>query len=239
MNIDLYYDGVEIEKYHNYNNIKGFTTNISFMKEAGITDYNKFIHHCLKYNNHRPISFQVYEDEDEEIEKMTKKIFSIGQIYMATSDEYYNNIFVKIPIIKSNGLSNANIISKLHSENIQINVTCIYTIDQLVTLEKCFSRETSVIISLFSGKINDTGKESNTIVKYAVNMFKSYPNIKILWAACRTVYNIVEAAKQGAHIVTVPGSVLDRLGRYGQNLEQQCLDCVKKFKKDSEDIILI
>ena len=222
-NIEIYYDGVEIEKNNNLF-IKGFTTNISFLKNNGIKDYEKFIKESLLYTGNRPISFQIYDDNDEDIYKNSKKIQS-----------YSESIFIKIPVIKTNGDYNREIIKKLHNDNVQINVTAIFTKEQINSLKDIFEKETNVIISIFGGRINDSGIDSTEIVNHAVEMFKEYKNIKILWAACRTIYNIIEAEKQGAHIVTVPETVLSRLYRLEQTPEEASLETVNTFRKDGID----
>lgn len=219
--IEVYYDGTNI-KNNCGDNICGFTTNISFMKTSKITDYDSFIKESLKYTNGRPVSFQLYDDTDDKIEITAKKICSYD----------LKSIFVKIPIIKTNEDSNNNIIKKLHLDNLQINVTAIFTKEQIDSIKDCFEKTTPVIISIFAGRINDSGLDCSDIVQYAVNTFKSYPNIKILWAACRTIYNMFEAEKQGAHIVTVPDSVISRMNRIGDNTYEASVKQVKQFYQD-------
>ena len=219
-NIEIYYDGVNIQQNCGPE-IKGFTTNITLLKNSSITNYGSFIENCLLYTNNRPISFQLYDEIDIEIENTAKKIQS-----------FHTSIFVKIPIIKSNGESNSFIIQKLHEENIQINVTAIFTIEQIDTIKDCFNKNTNVIISIFGGRINDLGINCDEIVKYAVNTFKQYNNVKILWAACRTVYNMIEAEKQGAHIVTIPEVVLTKMNSMNKSLQQASIDTVNTFKND-------
>jgi transaldolase len=221
--IEIYYDGVNIDKY-NDERIQGFTTNISFLKLAGISNYDEFIKGTLKYTNRRPISFQLYDDDEEIIKITAKKIQS-----------YDPSIFVKIPVINTEDKYNNIVIKQLHDEKIQINVTAIFTKQQINSIKYCFNKETPVIISIFGGKINDCGIDSTEIVQHAVETFKEYKNIKILWAACRTIYNIFDAIKQGAHIVTVPDSVIDRFHRISQTLEESALSTVQTFKKDGID----
>lgn len=218
--IEIYYDGVNIQQNCG-TEIKGFTTNITLLKTAGITDYSSFIKKCLLYSNKRPISFQLYDEIDIEIENTAKKIQSFD-----------NSIFVKIPIIKSNGITNSTIIQKLHEQNLQINVTAIFTIEQIDTLKNCFNKNTNVIISIFGGRINDLGIDCSDIVKHAVNTFKDYTNVKILWAACRTVYNMIEAEKQGAHIVTIPEVVLTKMNLMNKSLQEASIETVNNFKND-------
>ena len=220
MEIEIYYDGVDINKY-NGDDIKGFTTNISFLKQNKISDYGEFIKTSLLYSSGRPISFQLFDDDDEDIYITAKKI----QLFDPS-------IYVKIPVIKTTEEFNNNVIKKLHDEKIQINVTAIFTIEQIDSLLGCFNKETNVIISIFGGRINDSGIDCSDIVKHAVDTFKEYKNIKILWAACRTIYNIFEAQQQGAHIVTVPDSVLTRMHRINQPTKQASLETVQAFKQD-------
>lgn len=219
--IEVYYDGVNVAENCNNPAVTGFTTNISFMKAAGITDYNKFIAETVPHASGRPISYQLYADEPEEIRTVARKICSYG-----------DNVFVKIPVITTDGLTNAGVISELHREGIRVNVTAIFTEKQVLSLRDCFGKDTPVIVSLFAGRVNDSGQDCSDLVAYAVEQFKDYPNVKILWAACRTVYNMFEAERQGAHIVTVPESVLGRMGRIGADSHEASLAQVRAFRKD-------
>jgi transaldolase len=221
-NIEVYYDGVDIKKYCENKKITGFTTNISFLKDAGISDYDAFIKDSLKYSKGKPISFQLYDDTDIDIEKTANKICSYDR----------NSIFVKIPVIKTNADSNANVIKKLHNQGIKVNVTAIFTKEQIDSISNCFSKDTDVIVSIFAGRINDSGLDCSDVVKYAVDTFSTYKNVKILWAACRTIYNMFEAEKQGAHIVTAPDSVISRMSRIGDDSYEASLKQVQQFKKD-------
>lgn len=219
--IKIFYDGTDLKDFYENPNVVGFTTNISFLRKAKITNYGSFIEESLKYAKGRPISFQLYDDDNEEIKKTAKKISSYGE-----------NIFVKIPVIKTNEESNAEVIKQLHEEGLQINVTAIFTIQQVLSLKNCFNKTTPTIISLFAGRVNDSGMDCSELVKYACDLFKDYPNVEILWAACRTVYNMFEAEKQGADIVTVPGSVISRMNRIGDNNQEASVAQIKTFRQD-------
>lgn len=223
MNIEIYYDGTDI-KNNCGDNIKGFTTNISFMKKSGITDYDQFIKDSLQYSKGRPISFQLFDDDDAGIEKTAKKI-----------TDYDNSIFVKIPVMKTDGSFNSNIISKLHQDGLKINVTAIFTKEQVDSLAGCFGKNTDAIVSIFSGRMNDCGVDSSDLVAHAKKTFSEYDNVKILWAACRTVYNVLEAENQGADIVTVPDSVLSRMHRLNENCADASLGAVRTFRQDGLD----
>lgn len=220
MNIQVYYDGTDVEN-NSGENIQGFTTNISFMKNSGITDYEDFIKDCLKYSKGRPISFQLFDDDDEGIEKTARKITG-----------YDDSIFVKIPVIKTDNSFNCRVINKLHNDGLKINVTAIFTKEQVDSLVGCFNQETDVIISIFSGRMNDCGVDSSELVAHAKKLFADYDNVKVLWAACRTVYNVLEAEKQGADIVTVPDSVLNRMHRLQENCHDASLGAVQTFRQD-------
>lgn len=220
MKIEIYYDGTEIAQNCG-EEISGFTTNISFLKNAGITNYPEFIEHCLKFSNGRPISFQLYDEEDGDIEKTAKTITSFD-----------SSILVKIPVIKSNGMSNAPVIKKLHEQGVKVNVTAIFTKEQVDSLKECFGTKTDVIISIFAGRLNDCGVNSENLVRHASEMFVDYPNIKVLWAACRTVYNVLEAENQGADIVTVPESVLKRIHRLNDDPKEAGIKAVIQFRQD-------
>jgi len=220
MKIEIYYDGTEIENNCG-EEVKGFTTNISFLKAAGVSNYERFIKNSLTYSKGRPISFQLFDEDDADIISTARKICS-----------YDPSIFVKIPIIKSNGESNASVIRQLHEEGLKINVTAIFTEEQIASISTVFKYSTDAIVSVFGGRVNDCGIDCSDLVKNSVETFKNFPNIKILWAACRTVYNIIEAEQQGAHIVTVPESVLSRTFRLKQSPSFASLETVRQFRED-------
>jgi len=224
INIEVYYDGTNIENNCG-DEIKGFTTNISFLKQSRIENYEEFILNSLKYNKGRPISFQLYDELDDDIRRMALRISKYDPF----------SIFVKVPVMKTNGELNNKIIKELHNEGVQINVTAIFTKEQIDSVKDCFNENTNVIISIFAGRINDSGIDSTEIVQYASNTFSNYSNIKILWAACRTVYNMFEASNQGADIVTVPESVLSRSGRIGDNLYDASIKTIQQFRQDGID----
>lgn len=220
MSIKIFYDGTNI-KDNCGDHIYGFTTNVSFLKAAGITDYESFIKESLKYSNGRPISFQLFDDDDESIEQTAKKISS-----------YDDSIFVKIPVIKTNSKYNSQIIKKLHNENIKINITAIFTKGQIDSLDGCLGNNTETIVSILAGRINDCGVDSFDVVNHASKVFENNSNVNVLWAACRSTYNIVEAENQGADIVTVPENVLSRMHRLNESPEEASLNTVKQFKED-------
>lgn len=220
MKIEIYYDGTNIRENSGLD-VSGFTTNISFLLASKITNYENFIKESLGYSAGRPISFQLYDDDDAGIENTARKITS-----------YDDSIFVKIPVMKTDKSPNAEVIRKLHLDGVKINVTAIFTKEQLDSIKDCFDKETEAIISVFGGRINDCGVDATSVVEHACNLFKEHPNIKVLWAACRTVYNVLEAEQQGAHIVTVPESVLKRLHRLKEDPYGAAVKTVIQFRND-------
>lgn len=219
--IDVYFDGVNISENCSNPLVKGYTTNISFLNDAKIENYENFIKESLKHANGLPISFQLYDDDEENVEKTARRITSYGL-----------NVFVKIPILRTDGSSNADVIKRLHSSGVKVNVTSIYTKRQLNLLMDCFGTETDVIISIFSGKIGDTGRNPAPVSIYARELFDGYSNVKILYAACRCVYNVVEAIDGHCDIITMPESVLNRLPRLGKDLEEMTLQTITQFRND-------
>ena len=222
--IKVFYDGTDVEEFSNHPSVVGFTTNISFLKKAGISDYDSFIRESLTHAKGRPISFQLYDDDDDGIRRTARKISSYGE-----------NVFVKIPVIKTNEESNSAVIKELHNEGVRVNVTAIFTKEQVSSLKGCFNKTTPTIVSLFAGRVNDSGTDCSELVKHACDMFQDYPNVEILWAACRTVYNMFEAENQGAHIVTAPGSVISRMYRIGDDHHEASVAQVKSFRQDGID----
>lgn len=153
-------------------------------------------------------------------------------------NSFGDNLYVKIPIINSRGEYNIDVISKILSENIKVNITAVFTINQLIEIKK-IKTDNNFIISIFSGRINDTCRDPVPFISYAVNLFKDDKNIEILWAGCKDILSIKNAIECGCHIITVPDSILDRFERIDKNLEDVSLETVKLFKLDSENLSIV
>ena len=225
MKTKFYYDGIEISKYKSYPNIEGFTTNTSFVLQGKDIEYTEFIKNYLVEVKGKPCSFQVLSDDDKEIIKQTKIISSLGE-----------NVYVKIPIIKRDGSSNDKLISTLLNENIKINITVIHTIPQIDLAVNSLNHETPTIISVFAGGITDAGVDPVNIIKYAILKTYEYANAEILWAGCQTNLHINQAIDCGCHIITIPGSILDKMNRMKLNLEETSIVKVNKFLDDGAKI---
>ena len=213
----------KIIKYSKNKLIKGFTTNPSLMKSAGIKDYKSFAKEISKKVKNKPISFEVISDDLNVMYNQAKKISKWG-----------NNIYVKIPITNSKGKKTLPIIKKLSNLNIKLNITALFTIDQIKEIKKNISKNSEVIISVFAGRIADTGRDPEKIIIQSIKLFKGYKNVKILWASTREILNIIHAQKIKCHIITVPDKILNNLELLNKNLISYSKETVKKFYQDAK-----
>ena len=223
--IKIFADGanVELMKKQNANPlIKGFTSNPSIMKRDGVKSYKEFSNTLLSFIKEKSLSFEVFSDDMENMEKEALEIAS-----------WAKNVAVKIPIINSKGESTSELIKRLSLKGVNINVTAIFTIEQVKSVIDCFSPNTQNIISIFAGRIADSGVDPIPTMKEAVELSKKYNNIEILWASPREVYNAIQAADCGVHIITCDSGTIDKMMKMGAKLEDLSLDTVKTFVKDT------
>jgi len=217
----FYYDGDKIEKYYNFPNVSGFTMNSTFIKQSGYSSYRDFYNANSKFINNRPISLQVTSDNT--IVEDAKALSLFG-----------SNIYVKVSLLNSSGNSNLPVIKELLGQGIKINVTCVYTKQQIVDIyEVLHDVNTPYIVSIFAGGISDTGLDPLPYIQLAVDTFRSNPNAQILWAGVKDNVAIKNSIKIGCHIITIPDSVMDRLGRLDLDLHQMSIDKVKLFNNDA------
>tara|TARA_B100000795_G_C22723456_1_gene408439 strand:- start:353 stop:1066 length:714 start_codon:yes stop_codon:yes gene_type:complete len=224
--IEIFADGADIKSIKELNKfkfIKGFTTNPSLMKIAGVKNYKIFAQNVLKIIKKKPVSFEVFSDDIDEMEKQAKEISSWGK-----------NAYVKIPITNTKGQKTLKLIKKLNSIGIKCNVTAILTIDQVEDVYKSIKKNNKVIISIFAGRIADTGRSPIPIMKKAIKICKNKKNIKILWASTREALSLYQAEKIGTHIITVPYSILSKIKFYKKDLKKFSLDTVKTFYNDAK-----
>tara|TARA_B100000579_G_scaffold323219_1_gene272979 strand:- start:974 stop:1693 length:720 start_codon:yes stop_codon:yes gene_type:complete len=226
-NIKIFADGADLDTIKKLNAdplISGFTTNPSLMKKAGVNDYEKFSKEVLQIIKEKPVSFEIFSDELEEMYKQGKKIASWGK-----------NVFVKIPITNSKGEKTYNLVKKLLEEGIKCNVTAVLTINQVNEIFEISNNNTELIISIFAGRIADTGTDPEKTMIDAIEMCKSKPNIEILWASTRELLNLFQAEKINCHIITVPHEILKKVHMIGKDLNQLSLDTVKTFLTDANN----
>lgn len=224
--IKIFADGANIELMKKQNEnplIKGFTSNPSIMKRDGVKSYKDFSKTLLSFIKEKSISFEVFSDDLKEMKKEAIEIASWGK-----------NVYVKIPITNSKGESTSEIIEELSKEGVNINVTAVFTIEQVNKVINKFSENTQNIISIFAGRIADAGVDPTSIMKDAVKISNTYKNVEILWASPREVYNAIQAKDCSVHIITCNSDMINKLLKIGDNLENISLDTVKMFVNDSK-----
>ncbi len=225
MKIDIFADTAnlnEIRKLNKLGYIKGYTTNPTIIKNNNIKNYITFAQKMIKLTNNKPVSFEVISDDLKEIEKQAIKISSWGK-----------NVFVKIPISNTKEISTKKIIQKLNNNNIKLNITAITSFKQVKHIKSAINKKTPILISIFAGRIADTGRDANKVMKKSINLFKGYKNVRFIWASPRQVYNLIEAEKVGCHIITLTTDILNKLKFLNKNLDQYSLETVKMFYDDA------
>ncbi|OGR89224.1 MAG: transaldolase [Elusimicrobia bacterium RIFCSPLOWO2_01_FULL_60_11] len=202
--------------------VDGFTTNPSLMRKAGVTDYEKFAKEVLSVIKDVSISFEVFSDEFDAMEREARKIAS-----------WARNIHVKIPVQNTKGQFSGPLIKKLHGEGIPLNVTAILTVDQVRKVAQNLRGDVPSIVSVFAGRIADTGVDPIPAMKECAAVLKPLPKCELLWASSREVLNIIQAEQCGCHIITVTQDIIKKLSMLGKNLAELSLDTVKMFFEDS------
>lgn len=203
--------------------VTGFTTNPTLMKKAGITDYEAFAKEVVKAIPDYPISFEVFSDDFETMEKEARIIGSWGP-----------NVNIKIPITNTKGESAIPLIKKLSAEGFQLNVTAILTLEQVKQVAAALNPDVTAIVSVFAGRIADTGRDPIPVMKEAASILESYPKAELLWASTRELINIYQAEECGCKIITVTNDILKKLSMVGKDLDQLSLETVKMFYADAQ-----
>jgi transaldolase len=226
LKIKIFADGADrasiLEMYSNPL-IKGFTTNPTLMRKAGITDYRTFASDILAIIKDRPISFEVFADEFDEMEVQALEIGSWGQ-----------NVFVKIPVTNTRGESSAQLLTRLSKLGVKVNVTALTTLDQVEEVSKCLRHGPPSYISVFAGRIADTGRDPVPIMAEAVNLLRGLPNVELIWASPRELLNLFQADSIGCHVITATNDILKKLALIGKDLKEYSLETVKMFYDDAQ-----
>ena len=210
-----------IKKFNKKNIVKGFTTNPSLIRKAGAKDYSKYCKSILRVTK-KPISFEVFADDNKNIIKQALKIKNWGK-----------QIYVKVPVTNSKGVFLGKVISKLNKENIKLNITAVYTAKQTERILKNINKKTKVIISIFAGRMADKGKDPIPEFKKSIMLAKKYKNVEILWASVREPYNYVQAKQLKCHIITIPPQIIEKIENFGKSFDELTTDTVKAFLVDS------
>ena len=193
------------------------------MKKSGIKNYKEFAQDLIKEISDKPISFEVFEDELINMEKQARQIATWGK-----------NVFVKIPVTNTKGESTHELVKKLSDEGISCNVTAIFTFGQLKLITDSLNNETPIILSIFAGRIADTGIDPMPIMKECIEYTKNKKNIEILWASTREVLNIFQANSINCQIITVPNDLLKKLNNLNKDLKEFSKETVMDFYKDAK-----
>ena len=213
-----------IKKFNNNSLVSGFTTNPSLMRLSGAKNYKNYSLKLLKVCKKKPISLEVFGDSFEEMLTQAMIINSWGK-----------NVYVKIPVVNSRGLFSGKVIRRLSEKGVKLNITAVYTVNQVKKILKSINKNSKTIISIFSGRMGDVGKDPVPIIKKSVTLTKKLKNVEILWASTREAYNYLQSKNCGCSIITMPPSIIQKISKFGKTYQELTLDTVRKFLKDSKD----
>ena len=202
--------------------IQGFTTNPTLMRKAGVKHYEAFARDILEAIPDRPISFEVFADTFDEMEEQARYIATWGK-----------NVYVKIPVTNTKRECSCGLVRKLTRDGIKVNVTALLTLEQVWRVAAALEGGAPAYISVFAGRIADTGRDPLTIIKAAVTHLSEWPNIELIWASPRELLNILQAHAVGCHIITVTDDILKKLCLIGKDLTEYSLETVAMFREDA------
>jgi len=210
-----------IKKFNEKKIVKGFTTNPSLMRKAGAKDYEYYSRQILKITN-KPVSCEVFADDIKKMIEQGKNISKWGK-----------NVYVKVPIKNSKGQYTTKAIKELNLNNIKLNITAIYSLKQIRLILKNINRKTKVIISIFAGRMSDTGIDPIPVFKESIRLSKKFTNVQILWASTREPLNYIQAKQLKCHIITIPPNIIEKIEKFGKSAEHLTINTVKSFLQDS------
>ena len=212
-----------IKYFNNKNIVDGFTTNPSLMRLSGAKNYRDYSLKILKVCRKKPISFEVFADQPKEMLRQAYKINTWGK-----------NVYVKIPVVNSKGVFMGPVIKELGKKGIKLNITAVYTYEQVRKIFKCLNKKTRSIISIFAGRMADKGKDPLPIFKKSIALTKKNKKIEILWASTREAYNFIQAKQLNCHIITMPPKVINQISSFGKSAKTMTLETVRGFLTDSK-----
>jgi transaldolase len=202
--------------------IKGFTTNPTLMRKAGISDYRAFARDVLASIKDRPISFEVFADDVENMERQAKEISTWGE-----------NVYVKIPVTNTQSHPTTELVRKLSHAGVKLNITALMTVEQVRTVTAAVVGGAPCCISVFAGRIADSGRDPMPIMRQSVEIMRASPNAELIWASPRELLNVMQAEEIGCHIITATNDILKKLELIGKDLTEFSLDTVKMFHEDA------
>lgn len=225
LRIAIYADGADVRDMvaaRDAGLVTGFTTNPTLMRKSGITDYEEFAKQALAATGNMPISFEVFADDFDEMERQAKLIATWGE-----------SVYVKIPVTNTKGESSAPLIRRLADAGVKQNVTAILTLAQVRAVVEALHADVPAIVSVFAGRIADTGVDPVPLMREAAQICSAKPKAELLWASPRELLNIFQADECGCHIITVTPDILKKLSMVGKPLDELSLDTVKMFYNDA------
>ena len=225
LDIKIYADGADIETIRSLRKnsyIKGFTTNPTLMRKAGVDNYENFARELIQEVPDLPVSLEVFADDLQEMEGQARKIASWGE-----------NVFVKIPVMNTAGIFTDAIINNLSKDGICLNITAIMTEEQVLRVQTNLSKNTKAIISVFAGRIADTGIDPIPVMEKCLQHLQKSPLTELLWASPRELLNIFQASKIGCHIITVPPEILSKMSSINKDLNDFSKETVEMFYQDA------
>ncbi len=228
LSIKVFSDGAVLETMlHDLNSglVTGFTTNPSLMKKAGITSYIGFAKDVLKEITDYPVSFEVFADDLEGMEQEARRIAALG-----------DNVYVKIPVTNSKGETTAPLIDRLTAEGIKVNVTAIFTVEQVREVVDALKSGTPAVVSVFAGRIADTGVDPMPIMQEALAICREKEGVELLWASPRETFNIYQADSLGVDIITCTSDLIKKLELKDKDLTEYSLETVQMFLRDSSSL---
>ncbi len=225
LNVKIFADGADKKSMldlYQKSFVKGFTTNPTLMRKANITDYEVFALDILSIIKDKPISFEVFSDDFNEMYEQA--------IYIAN---WGNNVYVKIPVSNTRGELSYALIKKLAKANVKQNVTALMTLDQVQDVTRALAEGPASCVSVFAGRIADTGRDPIPTMRAALNIMSAYPQIELIWASPRELLNIFQADDIGCHIITATNDILNKLSLVNKDLNQYSLETVQMFYQDA------
>jgi transaldolase len=202
--------------------IRGFTTNPTLMRKAGVADYRRFAADVLRAVPDRPVSFEVFTDDFDEMERQAREIASWGP-----------NVDVKIPVTNTRRESAGPLIQRLSQAGVHVNVTAVLTLEQVKTIAASLAEDTRAIVSVFAGRVADTGVDPVPLMREALKILQARPRAQLLWASPRELLNLVQAGEIGCHIITVTHDILAKLALLGKDHDDYSLETVEMFHRDA------
>ena len=226
MSIKIFCDIADLDLIKEFNKqkiVKGFTTNPTLMRKAGAKNYEAYSKKLLSECKKKPISFEVFADNNESMIKQGIKINTWGK-----------NVYVKVPVVNSKNQFTGKVIKVLNNQDIKLNITAVYTAKQTEKILEQINKKTKVIISIFAGRAGDTGKDPIPQLIKSIKIAKRYKNVEILWASVREPYNYIQAKQLGCQIITIPPSIIEKIKKFGKSFDQLTVETVKTFLQDSK-----